>query len=44
MINAKDFDYTKFAHIASTIQNFHLRHNFIPKIDFLNCIDVIWAF
>ena len=36
----KNFDYTKFAHIPSTSQNFHLRFGLL-KIDFLNCMDII---
>ena len=42
--NAKNFNYTKFAHITPKSQNFHLRQYFIPKFDFLSCMDVIWAF
>jgi len=36
----KNFDYTKFAHIHPTSQNFHLRFVLL-KIDFLNCMDII---
>ncbi len=36
----KNFDYTKFAHIPPTSQNFHLRFVLL-KIDFLNCMDII---
>ena len=31
IINAKDFDYIKFAHITPISQNFHLRYRFFTK-------------
>jgi len=36
----KNFDYTKFAHIPPTSQNFYLRF-VLTKIDFLSCMDII---